>query len=88
MLEKPNATTATGEPAPTTRTKLRAEGLTCPSCVSTIERQLIRLPGVTSATVKFASGRIDVEHDANRTGVADLVLAVRRAGYRATAVTV
>jgi len=87
MLEEPAREAVAGELASTTRTKLRAEGLTCPSCVSTIERHLMRLPGVTSATVKFASGRIDVEHDANQTGVAELELAVRRAGYRAAAVS-
>ena len=76
------------EPGAATRTKLRAEGLTCPSCVATIERQLKHLPGVTSATVKFASGRIDVEHDAAMTSVAELEQAIQRAGYRAKAARV
>lgn len=76
-----------GEPT-TTHTKLRAEGLTCPSCVATIERQLKRLPGVTNATVKFASGRIDIEHDLAQVSVADLEQAVGRAGYSAKAAVV
>lgn len=77
------------DPAPgITHTRLRAEGLNCPSCVATIERQLRHLPGVRSATVRFASGRIDVEHDAKTVSAADLERAVGRAGYRATAATV
>lgn len=68
-----------------THTLLRAEGLTCPSCVSTIERQLRHVPGVVSAIVKFASGRIDVEHDAAVASVSTLEEAVARAGYTAKA---
>jgi copper chaperone CopZ len=79
-----DSTTAAQEPL-LTHTLLRAEGLTCPSCVSTIERQLRHVPGVVSATVKFASGRIDVEHDPVRASVETLEDAVARAGYTAKA---
>jgi copper chaperone CopZ len=79
------ATTGPQKERTLTHTLLRAEGLTCPSCVSTIERQLRHVPGVVSAVVKFASGRIDVEHDAATASVATLEDAVARAGYRATA---
>jgi len=66
----------------TTHTVLRAEGFTCPSCVSKIEKQLRRLDGVTSVQVHFASSRIEIDHD-ERQSVADLVAAVAKAGYRA-----
>jgi copper chaperone CopZ len=69
--------------APTSTTVLRAEGFSCPSCVAKIERQVGRLPGVTSVTVHFASARIEIEHDPAVTDVAELVAAVAKAGYTA-----
>ncbi len=63
-------------------TILRSDGLTCPSCVARIERALERVPGVRAARVHFATGRIEVEHDA-LAPAADLVAAVRAAGYDA-----
>ena len=66
---------------PATRTVLRAEGFSCPSCVAKIEKQVGRLDGVTDVKVHFASGRVEVDHDATRAGVDDLVAAVGRAGY-------
>lgn len=67
----------------TTRTVLRAEGFSCPSCVTTIERRLRRLDGVTAVTVRFASARVEVEHDPLRVSVDDLVAAVASVGYPA-----
>ena len=68
----------------TTRTTLRAQGFSCPSCVAKIEKQVGRLDGVDSVTVHFASARIEIEHDAERASVDDLVAAVAKAGYAAT----
>ena len=65
-----------------TRTVLRAEGFSCPSCVAKVEKGVARLPGVDSVRVHFASSRVEVTHDASVTSVADLVGAVARAGYR------
>ena len=65
----------------TTRTTLRAEGFSCPSCVGKIEKQVGRLPGVSDVTVSFASSRVVVDHDPTRATVDDLVAAVAKAGY-------
>lgn len=65
------------------RTILRAEGFSCPSCVSKIERQVGRLEGVESVKVHFASARIEIDHDADRISVDQLVKAVDKAGYKA-----
>ena len=65
----------------TTRTILRAEGFSCPSCVAKIEKQVGRLDGVTAVTVHFASARVEVDHDPARVRVDDLVAAVAKAGY-------
>lgn len=71
--------------SPTTaRTILRSDELTCPSCVAKIERALNGTDGVSRATVHFATGRIEVEHDPSRADADALVETVRAAGYRAT----
>lgn len=67
----------------TTHTSLRAEGFSCPSCVTKIEKQVNRLKGVEDVKVHFASARIEVDHDADITSVDDIVAAVTKAGYTA-----
>lgn len=69
---------------PLTHTLLRAEGFSCPSCVSKIEKRLGNLNGVERVTVHFASSRIEVDHDPSLTSVDTLVAEVGKAGYRAT----
>lgn len=66
-----------------THTLLRAEGFSCPSCVTKIEKRVGKLPGVTDVTVHFASSRIEVDHDTNQSSVDDLIEAVAKAGYTA-----
>ena len=65
-----------------TTTMLRAEGFTCPSCVSKIEKRVGRLDGVDNVTVHFASGRVEVDHDGAKVSVDDLIAAVEKAGYK------
>lgn len=74
--------TSTSTPT-TTHTVLRAEGFSCPSCVAKIEKQVGRLKGVENVKVHFASARIEVDHDAERISVDELVAAIAKAGYRA-----
>jgi copper chaperone len=69
--------------ATTTTTILRAEGFSCPSCVSKIEKQVGRLEGVDRVTVHFASARVEVDHDPAVASTDDLVAAVAKAGYTA-----
>jgi copper ion binding protein len=66
-----------------TRTTLRAEGFSCPSCVEKIEKQVGRIAGVDNVKVQFASARIEIDHDASKVSVDDLVAAVDKAGYKA-----
>lgn len=65
-----------------TKTTLRAEGFSCPSCVSKIEKQVGRLDGVNSVKVHFASSRIEIDHDPAKVSVDDTVAAVAKAGYK------
>ncbi|HZW28123.1 MAG TPA: heavy-metal-associated domain-containing protein [Trueperaceae bacterium] len=76
-------TSGEGRDAQRTRTVLRAEGLSCPSCVAKIEGQVGRLAGVSAVAVRFNSGRIEVTHDPRAASVEDLVRAVAQAGYSA-----
>ncbi len=69
--------------ASSTRTILRAEGFSCPSCVTKIEKRVGRLPGVAAVKVHFASARIEVDHDPAVASVDELVAAVAKAGYTA-----
>jgi len=57
----------TATPATSTHSIFRAEGFSCPSCVVKIEKQVGRLKGVQNVSVKFASGRVEVDHDASVT---------------------
>ncbi|MDJ1372325.1 heavy-metal-associated domain-containing protein [Gulosibacter molinativorax] len=68
--------------ATTTHTTLRAEGFSCPSCVTKIEKRVGKLDGVDDVKVHFASSRIEVDHDESKTSVDDIVAAVDKAGYK------
>jgi Zn2+/Cd2+-exporting ATPase len=62
------------------RTVLRVEGMDCASCAATVEKGVVRLPGVHRATVNFAAGRLDAEHDPEL-AVGEIEKALRDAGY-------
>lgn len=67
----------------TVNTILRSDELSCPSCVSKIEKSLQALDGVDAAKVHFSAGRIEVQHDPEKADTEKLVAAVRRVGYEA-----
>lgn len=68
-----------------TRTILRAEGFSCPSCVEKIEKSVGRIAGVSHVKVHFASARIEIDHQAEKVSVDDLIAAVAKVGYTARA---
>jgi Zn2+/Cd2+-exporting ATPase len=86
--EKPDAPTEhveacedeCGSDGALTRTVLRVEGMDCASCAATVEKGVVRLPGVRRAAVNFAAGRLDAEHDPDL-AVEEIEKAVRDAGY-------
>ena len=65
------------------KTLLRSQDLSCPSCVTKIEKALQGLDGVITAKVHFNTGRIEIEHDPDSTPAATLVQTVRETGYEA-----
>jgi Cu+-exporting ATPase len=62
------------------------EGMTCASCVSTIEGALNAVPGVVDARVNFASEEATIEVEPGSVDVERLLTAVSDAGYGATEV--
>jgi Cu+-exporting ATPase len=65
----------------TETTTLSVAGMTCASCVFTVEKALSRLPGVKSASVNFAVEKAIVEYDPKITPTRQLEKAVKDAGY-------
>jgi copper chaperone CopZ len=65
------------------KTVLRSQDLSCPSCIAKIEKALLSEEGVSLAKVFFNSGRIEVEHDAQKVDAKKLVDVVRSIGYEA-----
>ncbi len=56
-------------------------GMTCANCANTIERTLKKLPGIGNAAVNYASERASVDYVPGAVSIADMVAAVRKAGY-------
>jgi Cu+-exporting ATPase len=78
-----SAITGAGYGVGTERLEAEVEGIFCASCVQKIERNLLALPGVTSATVNLATGKISVEAIAGTVTLGDVADAAARAGdYR------
>jgi Cu+-exporting ATPase len=74
VLEKP-------ELGKTETVTLSVGGMSCASCVATVEKALNRLPGVKTATVNFAIEKAIVEFDPKVSPVAALEKAVTDVGY-------
>ena len=64
-------------------TTLLLEGLRCGACVWLIERTLAAQPGVTQASVNFATERAVLRWDPARTRLSTLLSSIASVGYRA-----
>ncbi len=69
------------------RRELVISGMTCATCALRVERALAAVPGVGRAEVNLATHHGSVEGSAGALRTADLVAAVRRAGYEAQLLT-
>jgi Cu+-exporting ATPase len=67
----------------TIETQLDIKGMTCASCVRTVEKALSNILGVESANVNFATHQASITHTYDVTAD-QLVRAVDRVGYSAT----
>lgn len=75
-------TVSATHPAPI---RLSVEGMTCASCVSRVEKALLKVPGVASAEVNLATETAEVAFSGENAGAGALEAAVARAGYTARA---
>ncbi len=58
-------------------------GMTCANCAMNIERTLKKLPGISTATVNFASEQAGVTFDDTSVSVPEIVGAINKAGFEA-----
>ncbi len=72
-----------GYPAAASEVTLALSGMSCASCVGQVERVLLAVPGVLSASVNLASETAQVRYLTGTARVADLTRAVTEAGYPA-----
>ena len=70
-----------GYKVPTATVELPLLGMTCTNCAATIERRLNKTDGVLEATVNYANEKAIVTYAPGAATQADLVTAVRKAGY-------
>ena len=77
-------TTSSMVPAASGVITLDVQGMTCAACEGEIERELVKVPGVVSATVSFKKERAEVGVASMPAKANLLIAAVERAGYRAT----
>ena len=66
-----------------TELTLRIEGMTCTSCAGRVETALLKVPGVTGASVNLATEHATVQA-LSTVRASELAAAVERAGYGAT----
>jgi Cu+-exporting ATPase len=56
-------------------------GMTCANCVSTVERNIKKVPGVRSAQVNLSTERAAVDFDPKQANLSAMLERIRRAGY-------
>ena len=73
-----------GYAVPEASVSLSVEGMTCASCVSRVEKALMKTPGVVSAEVNLATEHATVKFVGHADAMAErLIAAVQKAGYQA-----
>jgi Cu+-exporting ATPase len=65
--------------------ELPISGMTCVNCARAVERAVKKLPGVASVSVNLASERATVTYIPGQVSIAQIVAAVRKAGYNVPA---
>ena len=69
-----------GYDVPTHRVELQVDGMTCASCVARVEKALLKVPGVTTASVNLATEKASVGA-LGSVSFATLAAAIDKAGY-------
>ncbi|KAI4216584.1 MAG: hypothetical protein LQ351_001073 [Letrouitia transgressa] len=72
--------------SPLSITTLKVEGMTCGACESGIRAGFKDVPGLTSMSISFLTGRADVEHDSSILPAESIVEIIEDRGFDATIV--
>ncbi len=72
---------AQGTPLKMRQVTLPVVGMTCASCVRTVEDALSHLPGVEQVSVNLAGGKVSVTYDPTRVTMTQLAQAITDVGY-------
>jgi Cu+-exporting ATPase len=72
-------------PVATRHASVPIGGMTCSACAAAVERAVGKVPGVSSASVNFATEKLSVDWDPGATRLSEIKLAVKDAGYEALA---
>ena len=83
VQDRAPVTTAPDADMTTAHTRLAVEGMTCASCARRVERGLLKVPGVTEASVNLATERATVAYDPAVASLDDLLKKVEAVGYAA-----
>lgn len=67
----------------TERKTFTIKGMTCASCVQTIEKGTRKLEGVITSNVNLATEKMNIEYDPSIVSVTDIMKAVETVGYEA-----
>jgi Cu+-exporting ATPase len=60
-------------------------GMTCTSCVSRVEKALIKIPGVEAASVNLATEQAKIRMKAGSISLAEMISLIKKTGYEAQA---
>lgn len=62
---------------------LAIEGMTCSSCVRTVEENVQKQEGIQKATVNIATDKLQVTYDKDKTNIASIINVIEKKGYGA-----
>jgi Cu+-exporting ATPase len=59
------------------------QGMTCAACAKAVEKATLKLEGVESAVVNFATEKAIIKYDSQKTRLSEIKQAISKAGYKA-----
>ena len=68
------------------KVNLSVEGMTCGSCVNSIETALAKQNGIIKGKVSLEENACEVEFDASKTNTDEILATIEKAGYSASVV--
>ena len=81
VTEITNKIIASGYKVPVVKKEIPVTGMTCANCASNIEKALNKLPGVTLASVNFASERVSLKFLTSIVSLDEIISVIRKIGY-------